>query len=430
MTSMRIPPRPFLAAILPFLLLGGASGGGGDDELRWGRRETDRLVELAGEYQEQTGATARDEVLARVRDLGPVPERRLREVVKALFKVARSGPRCDGRGTCVAKYEPFPGTYYLSGAGGGRKGVFIGLHGGAPGVGDGRSAQSLWGGAGGKGLIGVFPTANLEGRRTTWQSPEVEGFVLAILKELKRTYRIDTNRVYVAGHSLGGSGAWHLGPRHADLLAGMSANAGGLRGHQVAEGVRETPGGFVANLHNTPCFFTHYDQDPRVAVGDARAIAKELGELRAEHPGGYEHRYIEGEGPSHGFPPKAGPSAIIQWLTSRKRDPYPPKLVWEPSGGKRLFAWLRLANPPLHGSRNFRIVAEIEGNEVRIAAPRTKGLSILLSEEMFEPEDPVTVLVNGEERFRETIRPDPAALVESILESIDPERFFAYRIDL
>jgi dienelactone hydrolase len=197
-------------------------------------------------------------------------------------------------------------------------------------VGDGGSARGQWGGAAGRGLIGVFPTANLPDRETTWYSTEVEGFVIAILKELKRTYKIDTNRIYCAGHSLGGSGSWHIGLRHADVFAGVSPNAGGLRAVNTGDLV-ELPGGFIANLFNTPIFFTHYDKDPRVGVADARAAARELAALEKEHPGGYEHVYIEGKGVNHGFPPGGNAKKIINWLTKRKRDPYPKTGSWRRS---------------------------------------------------------------------------------------------------
>lgn len=399
----------------------------------WTSKQTALLVEIAREYLavlNDDSTSRRDEILTRARALGHVSSRRMKEVEKALFKVARSGPKSDGKGECTATFPRFPGTYYLSG-GGNRKGVFIGLHGGAPGIGSGRSAQSLWGGASSKGLIGVFPTANLPGMKKTWQTPVVNEFVLAILRELKRTWKIDTNRVYVAGHSLGGSGAWHIGLRYADLWAGVSPNAGGLHGWEPTAGDAQLPGGFIANLYNTPLFVTHFDQDPRVGVADARAASKELAELKAEFPEGYEHVYIEGEGKSHGFPKGGSPAEIITWLTKSKRDPYPKKIVWEPTWPqKRTFFWLRKARPAPGRGRSMRIVATIEKNRVALTGSELRGVSVFLAEKMFDSKKPVTVVVNGEERFSDIIRRDPAALVESIVENIDPAQVFAYRIDL
>lgn len=419
--------------LLPLLVLPAAVRAGPEDP-EWTREKTDALVDLAREYGGLVSlpgkAAAKDAILERAAALGAPGPRDVKRIVKELFEVAREGPRSDGKSECTAKYEPFPGTYYLAGGGNG-KGVFFGLHGGGPGVGDGRTARSLWGGATGKGLIGVFPTANLPDRPTTWQSPEVQGFVMAILREIKRTWRVDTNRIYLAGHSLGGSGAWDIGPKYADLFAAISPNAGGCHGSTIGTEGAVLPGGFLANLFDTPIFFTHYDRDPRVAVADARAAAKELDALEKEHPDGYEHVYVEGEGEEHGFPPGGETGKILSWLVRHERDPYPEKVVWEPNfPAKHLFFWLRKRPVFVSTSRTTRLVASCRKNRVEIEGQQTRGLSVLLAERMFDGDEPVTVVVNGETRYEGVPAVDPRALLESILENIDPEQVFAYRIDL
>jgi len=407
-----------------------------EDEPEWGRRETAALVTLAREYLKYPSLSAtrgaRDEILSRADDIGAIPVRRMKDVVKALFKVARSGPKTKGKGECVSTFEAFPGHYYISGGGGGKKGIFIGLHGGGPGVGNGRTAQSMWGAATGKGLIGVFPTANLPGRATTWQSPEVENFVLAVIKDLKRTFKIDTNRIYVAGHSLGGSGAYHIGLRNADLLAAVSANAGGMHGQtNNATGSTTIPGGFVANLCNTPMFITHFDQDPRVGVQDSREVAKELDAFQEAYPGSYLHKYVEGQGVDHRYPPGTSPGKIIAWMAKHKRDPYPARVIWEPATpDKNFFSWLRHAQPIASTSRGNRIVATQAKNRVVLEGMNLYGVSVMLSDEMIDPKRPVTVVANGETRFSQIVTRRPAAVLESIMENIDPEQVFAYRIDL
>ena len=424
------------ALLVPALLVLSATPMRGQEPpAAWDAAKTERLLSLAREYAEKTKNRDRDAVLAKARELGPIPDREMKDLLKELFKVARSGPKSDGKGTCTAKYPPFPGTYYLTGAGGGKKGIFVGLHGGGAGVGTGLSAKGQWGGATSKGLIGVFPTANREEgeeiTETTWYSKEVEGFVLAIILELKRTYKIDTNRIYIAGHSLGGSGAWHIGLRNADLFAGVSPNAGGCHGRPIGDNRTELPGGFIANLYNTPIFFTHYTLDPRVDVRDAQAAARELELLREEHPGGYDHVYVQGEGKSHGFPPGGNPGKIISWLTKRRRDPYPKKVVWEPSTpANRVFFWLRRDVKFEGRGRNQRLVATIEKNRVEVKGLVTRDLSVLLSNEMFDRKKPLTVILNGKTAYEGRPEIDPAALLESVMETIDPNQVFTYRIDL
>ncbi|MEN8151807.1 MAG: hypothetical protein ABFS86_18470, partial [Planctomycetota bacterium] len=191
------------------------------------------------------------------------------------------------------------------------------------------------------------------------------------------------------------------------------------------------PGGYMGNLFNTPIIITHFAGDPRVVVHDARAAARELATLRKDHPDGYEHKYVEGKGVSHGFPPKWGPSKIISWMTKFKRDPYPAKVIWEPSvRTKRRFFWLRKKSVFTSRGRDQRIVATIEKNEIVIDAINKSGLSILLAPKMFKPDQEVVVRHHGQEIFRGKLRRDPAALLESILANIDENQVFEYRIDL
>lgn len=45
-------------------------------------------------------------------------------------------------------------------------------------------------------------------------------------KEIKARYRIDTNRVYLTGMSLGGSGTWYLAARYPDVFAAIAPMSG------------------------------------------------------------------------------------------------------------------------------------------------------------------------------------------------------------
>lgn len=88
---------------------------------------------------------------------------------------------------------------------GSKTGIFVSLHGSG---GSGPGTERHFGMPDSK-LICVYPTVT--NQRGGWSRPEGERFVLAIIDELKRTYTIDTNRIFVAGHSMGGFGSWHIG---------------------------------------------------------------------------------------------------------------------------------------------------------------------------------------------------------------------------
>ncbi len=53
-----------------------------------------------------------------------------------------------------------------------------------------------------------------------------EADVLEAVEAVKRMYRIDDRRILLAGFSMGGAGAWHVGAHYADHWCGLHAGAG------------------------------------------------------------------------------------------------------------------------------------------------------------------------------------------------------------
>ncbi len=368
-------------------------------------------------------------ILEQVGKFDPIPASAVRDLTRRLFKRAAKGLRTQGKTERVLDHPDYRGTFLIHGAKGGReKGLFIGLHGGGAGSGDGTIAAQKWQAAQSKGCICVFPTV-IKKEGSAWNKEREERYVLAIIEAVKRTYRVDTNRIYLAGHSMGGFGTWSIGGHQADLFAAISPNAGGIMTTRTASGeVTGVARGVLPNLLHTPVYFTHGADDPRVPPGPDRAAKKILDELHGEHPEGYVHEYHEYPNIGHGLPPK-GTTPIIKWLTSRRRNPYPKKVVWEPVlGWKKTFYWLRLKNPVGAG----RLVAVNLGDnrfDVTTSSP-ARGLSLFLNEKMVDFKKPVTVTLNGEAAFSGYVTLSAAALLESIAERNDRKMYFTARVDL
>ena len=49
-----------------------------------------------------------------------------------------------------------------------------------------------------------------------------------VIALVEKEYAIDTSRVYLMGHSMGGMGAWYLGQKYADKWAGLGVMSGGF----------------------------------------------------------------------------------------------------------------------------------------------------------------------------------------------------------
>src|SRR5262245_11355819 len=106
--------------------------------------------------------------------------------------------------------------------------------------------------------------------------------VMHVLDLMKQNYRIDPNRIYLIGHSMGGSGSWYLGARYPQIWAALAPFAGG--------GVPET----MSQMKQIPQFVVHGDADATAPVERSRAMVAEMKRL------GVEHQYTEVPGGTHG----------------------------------------------------------------------------------------------------------------------------------
>jgi len=165
-------------------------------------------------------------------------------------------------------------------------GLVVGLHGGGPGgfdktivTGSGEEAMPFYADVAEKtGLIVVCPTALTSG----WASLKNEPLVDAVVEEMLALYNVDENRIYLTGHSMGGGGTWHWGPKRAELWAAFAPCAGW--------GGPETKG--------LPVYIYHSEDDPIVGVDSDRSAAKALLNDRQKP----DFVYTEFQKEGHGFP--------------------------------------------------------------------------------------------------------------------------------
>lgn len=71
------------------------------------------------------------------------------------------------------------------------------------------------------GYIVIAPAWAKEGQRDYFYSAPEHAAVLNSLRDACRRFSIDTDRVFITGHSMGGDAAWDLATSHPDLWAGV-----------------------------------------------------------------------------------------------------------------------------------------------------------------------------------------------------------------
>ena len=98
-------------------------------------------------------------------------------------------------------------------------------------------------GAYGAGRLPRYPVVTYPGvapntvgdRRPKWTDDEFakvnelsEKDVWNVIGLVQKEYNIDSNRVYLMGHSMGGMGTWYLGQKYAEKWAGLGVLSGGF----------------------------------------------------------------------------------------------------------------------------------------------------------------------------------------------------------
>jgi len=137
---------------------------------------------------------------------------------------------------------------------------------------------------GGYGKVPPIATPDAETIRMVQLS---EQDVMNVLRLVRQQYNIDSNRIYLMGHSMGGNGTWTIGSKYAEIWAAIAPIAGGSASPDT------TP---IQKLkdNNVPVMIVHGDADKTAPVEASRVMAAELKKL------GVEHEYIEVKGAGHG----------------------------------------------------------------------------------------------------------------------------------
>ena len=107
--------------------------------------------------------------------------------------------------------------------------------------------------------------------------------VMNVLAMTLEGYNIDRDRIYLAGHSMGGGGTWHIGIKYPDIWAGLGP---------VAPAIYTSPDALSAITH-IPVIIIQGDEDRLVNVDIARRWVAQMQEL------GMTHQYVEIPGGDH-----------------------------------------------------------------------------------------------------------------------------------
>ena len=126
--------------------------------------------------------------------------------------------------------------------------------------------------------------------------------VMHVLELVRKDYKIDDQRIYLMGHSMGGIGTWALGAKYPQIWASL-APISGVADPRTVEVMKHIPEVVV-----------HGNADNTVPVSGSRNMVAEMKRL------GVDVKYIEVEGGSHTSVPGPNMSAIFDFFDTHKKS--------------------------------------------------------------------------------------------------------------
>jgi predicted esterase len=241
-----------------------------------------------------------------------------------------------------------------------------------------------------------------------WHQSHIDTLFDELIKTYAIAEGIDRNRVYLLGYSAGGDGVYQLAPRMADRFAAASMMAGHPNESQPL-GLRNLP--FAIFMGGNDSAYNRNEV--------AKTWGAQLDELRKEDPAGYVHDVHIFAGKGHWM--DGEDRMALDWMQKQTRNTMPNKIVWyQDDVVHSSFYWLSTSSKELTAGQ--KVVAERDGNTIRVTCEKPKELTCWLDDESFDFDQPVQILWNGQTVFEGPILRTANSIVRSLNLHSDPSR--------
>lgn len=260
-----------------------------------------------------------------------------------------------------------------------------------------------------RGYIVVAPKWTKEHQRKYEFTAREHSAVLFSLRDAIRRCSIDTDRVYLSGHSMGGDAAWDIGISHPDLWAGVIP---------IVASADKYVSRYWENARGLPMYFVAGEMDVRRLADNALDLDRYLTKA------GYDVMIVEYKGRGHEhFQDEI--QNLFDWMQFHQRDFFPRKFetvsmrTWD-----NYFWWLELRNFPersMVAPLNWPVARAkpantearvLENNNVHVRTA-ARSATVWLSPDMVDFDQRVSVLFNGK-AFRNQVNPTAATLLEDV----------------
>lgn len=239
-----------------------------------------------------------------------------------------------------------------------------------------------------------------------WHQEHIDPMFNRLIENMVAYRGVDPNKVYLMGYSAGGDGVWQVAPRMADHFAAAAMMAGHPNEASLL-GLRNLPFGIFMGANDAAV------NRNKVAVEKSAEIL----ELQKADPDGYVHMSRIYPGLPHWMNLKD--AEAVPWMAKFSRNPWPKKVVWyQDDVTHRRFYWLQV--PVGVAAKEQKIIAEIEGQKIRLKGDVPKGIQLLLSDELLDLDQEIEVSINDQPSVKHKAVRNLKTIREALQNQLDP----------
>ena len=258
-------------------------------------------------------------------------------------------------------------------------------------------------------------------------SAREHAIVLGCYRDACRRFAVDTDRVFLSGHSMGGDAAWDIGLAHPDLWAGVIPIS--------AESARFCSL-YWENARNLPFYVICGELDGAKMSKNSRDLDRYLNH-------GYNTTVVEYQGRGHEhFSDEL--LRLFDWMGRFHREFFPREFNCATMReGDNFFWWVELSGmpprsmvsptdwPPPRGSEPVHVKANVTANNNLSIRTGTTRLTVWLAPGMFDFKRPISIVVNGHKMNNRTsnLAPNLETLLEDVRTRGDRQHPFWAKFD-
>ncbi len=243
--------------------------------------------------------------------------------------------------------------------------------------------------------------------------------VLESLYDARRRFNVDSDRVFLSGHDMGGDAAFDIGFSHPDLFAGVIPFGG------ISEKFCKF---YWSNSKSLPYYIVSGELDGKSLAGNARDLNRIM-------LYGYDVIYTEflGYGQDSFY---AEIHKLFTWMDRLKRARHPKEIKFTTlRETDNRCHWLQISGLPKTVTdidwadkakkiKPMTVTAEATpGNTVHIAC-QADHVTLWLSPEVIDFDKRVSVKVKGNLRWNDFVKPDLGAMLEELRRHGDREELY------